>query len=193
VSNEIAAEVMPMRPAALSNLPALICLAALSAATLSGCATTDCVSAVGRTGLTPAQVAASRGYTGERQRWGGTLASARNLADSTELEVIGYPLNGCGQPRTGAKPVGRFILVNPGYLETAEHPPGTPLTATGIIAGTREGNVGGASYRFPLLTGQGVRWWQRETQGTGTYRLPWVSIGIGGGSGGVGGGIGVQF
>lgn len=182
-----------MRLAFSRNQRRLIVLAALSVATLSGCATTDCVSPVGRAGLTPAQVSASQGYTGELQRWGGTLASSRNLADSTELEVIGYPLDRCGHPRTRAEPLGRFVLISRGYLETAEHPPGTPLTATGIISGTRGGNVGGAPYRFPLLTSQNIRWWPQESDGSTDYRRPWVSIGIGGGSGGVGGGIGVQF
>jgi outer membrane lipoprotein len=59
--------------------------AALSAALLAGCATTDCAPAPGNAAVTPAQVAATGGHTGERLRWGGTLASARNLADRTEL------------------------------------------------------------------------------------------------------------
>ena len=182
-----------MTAAASTRLPLLICVAILSAMLLAGCASTDCVSAAGRPGLSPAQVGASQGNIGELQRWGGTLASARNLANSTELEVIGYPLDQCGRPRTGAAPVGRFILVRPGYLETAEHPPGTALTVTGIITGTRNGRVGDAPYRFPLLRGQNIRWWTTESTGSGYYRRPWVNIGIGGGSGGIGGGIGVLF
>jgi outer membrane lipoprotein len=165
---------------------------ALSAALLAGCASTDCTPPPGRAGLTPARVADTGGHTGERQTWGGTLASARNLADRTELEVVGYPLDRCGEPRTGTQPVGRFILVKPGYLETADRPIGSRLSATGIITGVREGQVGGASYRFPLLQAGELRWWQDEPRARASTR-PWVTIGIGGGSGGVGGGIGVLF
>ncbi len=166
--------------------------AALSAFLLAGCATTDCTPPPGSTKLTPAQVSATGGHTGERLRWGGTLASARNLADSTELEVIGYPLNRCGEPRTGAQPIGRFILVKPGYLETADRPAGSRLSATGLITGVRAGQVGGAPYRFPLLQVNELRWWAEEAP-VRAYTRPWVTIGIGGGSGGVGGGIGVLF
>jgi outer membrane lipoprotein len=164
----------------------------LSTVLLTGCATTNCIPPPGNTGLTPAEVAATGGHLGERLSWGGTLAAARNLADSTELEVVGYPLNRCGEPRTGAQPVGRFILVKPGYLETADHPAGSRVSSTGIITGVREGHVGGTPYRYPLLQGGGLRWWGDETR-AGSYTRPWVTIGIGGGSGGVGGGIGVLF
>lgn len=168
------------------------CLAALWTALLAGCATTECAPPPASSNLTPAQVSAGAGQTGERLRWGGTLASARNLVDNTELEVVGYPLDRCGKPRTGAQPIGRFILVKPGYLETADRPTGSRLSATGILTGTRKGQVGGVSYRFPLLQASDLTWWAVEAQTPGTAR-PWVTIGIGGGSGGVGGGIGVLF
>jgi outer membrane lipoprotein len=166
--------------------------ATLSVILLAGCATTDCTPPPGNLALTPAQVAATGGHTGERLRWGGTLAAARNLADSTELEVVAYPLSRCGEPRTGDRPIGRFILVKPGYLETADRPSGSRLSATGLITGTREDRVGAAPYRFPLLQANEVRWWTDEAA-TRAYTRPWFTIGIGGGSGGIGGGIGVLF
>jgi len=170
------------------------CLTAvvLTGTLLVGCAGVDCDPPPVNPDLTPAQVTATGGHTGERQRWGGTLASARNLADRTELEVVGYPLDRCGAPRTGAQPIGRFVLVKPGYLETADHPTGSRLSAIGLISGTRDGQVGGATYRFPLLETNEIRWWAQGDPGS-AYRRPWVTIGIGGGSGGVGGGVGVHF
>ncbi len=167
---------------------------------LPGCATTDCVGSVGNPKLTPAQVSTTQGHAGELQRWGGALAEAHNLRDSTELTVVGYPLDGCGRPRLSAAPVGRFIAVAPGYLETGDYRPGRTVTATGLITGTREGQVGNAPYRFPLLSNAKVRLWPDALESSDGYAgpRPWVSIGIGGGSGGwygggVGGGIGVQF
>lgn len=171
---------------------AMAAAAALWAVLLAGCATTDCAPAPANAAITPAQVAATGGHTGERLRWGGTLAAARNLAASTELEVVGYPLDRCGEPRTGAQPIGRFILVRPGYLETADRPIGSRVSATGLVTGLREGQVGDAPYRFPLLQANDLRWWAEEAPAR-AYTRPWVTIGIGGGSGGVGGGIGVLF
>jgi outer membrane lipoprotein len=163
---------------------------------LGACATVpeDCLTAVGNPSLTPGRVSATGGHSGELQRWGGVLASSRNLADSTELTVVGYPLDGCGQPQSGAVPVGRFIVVQQGYLETAAYPPGTRVTATGILVGTREGRVGDAPYRYPILSAQRIRWWSVAPAAEAPRVLwPWIGIGIGGGSGGVGGGIGVSF
>ncbi|MFY9975263.1 MAG: Slp family lipoprotein [Chromatiaceae bacterium] len=179
-----------MRPLGMTARFAIA--ATLSTLLLAGCATTGCEPPPGNPDLTPDQVAATGGHTGERQRWGGTLASVRHLADRTELEVVGYPLDRCGEPRTGARPIGRFILVKPGYLETADRPTGSRLSTTGLITGTRDGQVGGAPYRFPLLQAGELRWWA-DGAPAGTDRRPWVTIGIGGGSGGVGGGIGVLF
>jgi outer membrane lipoprotein len=161
---------------------------------LSGCATTtDCVTQTGNPGLTPATVAASGGHTGERQRWGGTLAATRHLPDSTELTIVGYPLDDCGRPRTGEEPQGRFILSRPGFLETADRPVGSRLTATGMIVGVREESLGAAPLRHPILQGDAIRWWSAAPAGGYGTTRPWVTIGIGGGSGGVGGGIGVSF
>ena len=185
------------RPGALTLAGLLAGTAALA---LAGCATTECVGPTGNTSLTPMQVAATQRHTGERVRWGGTLVETQNLRDSTELTIVAYPLDRCGVPRRGGTPIGRFIAVVPGYLETADSHPGRALTATGLITGTREGQVGAAPYRYPLLSGAKVRLWPKAADNAGAYRgpRPWVTIGIGGGSGGwygggVGGGIGVQF
>ncbi len=167
----------------------LLLLAALAA---TGCASTNCVAPTGDANVTPAAVSTAGGHTGELVRWGGTITSARNLEDSTELEVIAYPLDRCGQPRTNAEPIGRFVVVQKGYLETAEYQPGRAVTVSGLISGVRAGSVGDAPYRFALLQSRDLML-VPEQQAFGGYTRPFMSIGIGGGSGGVGGGIGVSF
>jgi outer membrane lipoprotein len=182
-----------MKPVPPACAPAAA-LAAVLVCALAGCATGDCIAPVGNPGLTPDRVSATGGHSGELQRWGGVLAQARNLERSTELEVIAYPLDRCGVPRTGAPPVGRFVLIRPGYLETADLPPGSRISATGILVGTREGLVGDAPYRFPLLSSERIRRWSDGPDyGEPVPVRPWVSIGIGGWSGNLGGGIGVHF
>lgn len=164
---------------------------------LTGCATADCVGAVGNPALIPSQVTATRRHTGELQRWGGTVVAANNLADRTELTIIGYPLDRCGMPQLGQEPIGRFLVVAPGYLETADYRTGRTVTATGLITGLREGLVGEAPYQYPLLSNAKVKLWP-EPDAAGGGPRPWVSIGIGGGSGGwrgggLGGGVGINF
>ena len=182
---------MKSRAACVSLSGALV-----AALALPGCATTNCVGAVGNPRVTPAEVAATQGHQGELQRWGGTLVETLNLPDRTEVTVIGYPLDRCGVPRLGQEPIGRFVAVVPGYLETGDYRPGRAVTATGLIAGTREGLVGSAPYPLPLLTSAKVRWWPVADGSAGGSGFGWgpvrpsVSIGIGGGSGGWYGGFG---
>ena len=162
-------------------------------AVLAGCATGgDCQAPVGDTQLTPTIAAASEESVGRYQTWGGLLVEARNLEESTELEIVGYPLNRCGRPDTGAGPVGRFILVQQGYLETADLKPGRKVTATGRISGIRKGRVGETDYRFPILDGGALRLWSQDSVDQADRR-PRFSIGVGGGSGWSSGGVGVWF
>ena len=52
--------------------------------------------------------------------WGGIIVAAKNLAERTRIEVVGYPLDRYSQrPRTDEAPVGRFLAYEDGYLETA--------------------------------------------------------------------------
>jgi len=166
-------------------------------AILAGCAGPRCTPPTGLSPTTPAAVIATGGRIGERVRWGGALARVQHLRDSTEIEVVAYPLDGCGQPRLDAAPIGRFILIRSGFVETAGRPVGTLLSATGVIVGLRDGHLGEAPYAFPLLQGHSLSWWGHSSgarQATQGWPRPRVSIGIGGGSGGYyGGGIGVRF
>jgi len=172
---------------------------AFSGLLLAGCAGQTCYAPVGNPSLTPSAVATTGGHVGEPVQWGGILVETRNLKDRTELEVVGYPLDKCGRPQTGAAQTGRFVIVRPGFLETMDYRSGGRVTSTGRIAGVREGHLGEAEYAFPLLESYKVqRWPEERSDGSPAYPRPWVSIGIGGGSGGgvyggVGGGVGVWF
>jgi outer membrane lipoprotein len=172
-----------------------IALCLLSLPLLAGCATSpnDCRRPIGDRGLTPAVAAQRADAVGQAITWGGTLVGSRNLEDATELEVLAYPLDDCGRPRTGDRPLGRFIVRRPGYLETADLGAGRAVTASGRIIATAEGQIGEADYRFPVIEDANPRVWpERRAAGPAGVR-PWISIGVGGGSGWSGGGVGVAF
>lgn len=159
-----------------------------------GCATTHCPPAVGARHPTPAQAAAidypvhAEGLV----QWGGVFVDARHHSDHTELEVLAYPLDSCGRPRVREAPVGRFLIVRPGYLETADLAPGRQVTATGHLLGSRDGQIGDAPYRFPLVESYQPHFWPEDRRRQSSVR-PWVSIGIGSGGRGVGGGVGISL
>jgi outer membrane lipoprotein len=120
------------------------------------------------------------------------LVDTRHATDSTEFELVSYPLDNCGRPQFDQPSSGRFLVVSPGYVETADIRPGRSLTATGRLIGVREGTVAGAAYRFPLLEDPAPRL-APEATSRGRGSRPVFSVGIGAGTGWRGGGIGVYF
>ncbi len=134
----------------------------LAAMLLAACATPFDIGTANRT-LTPqaatGNISAARGTV---VAWGGTIVSARNLKDTTEFEVLAFPLDRDNRPRLDAPPSGRFIAIHPGFVETADYAPGRELTAIGSVESTRTGTVGEASYVFPLLSINRVHLWPRE-------------------------------
>ncbi|NCA71856.1 MAG: hypothetical protein EOM91_17605 [Sphingobacteriia bacterium] len=175
--------------------PALIMLPILLV--LGGCATRDenCLEVLGPSGLTPANVVALGQGEGVVVTWGGVIARTQNLARETEIEIIGYRLDDCARPMTSGPPEGRFIALHSGFLEPADYRAGRPITVTGRIASPRDGRVGEAEYRFPVLTETRTRLWPDPANSPQSswapYPRPWLGIGIG--SGGIGGGVGVSF
>lgn len=164
----------------------------------AGCASTAerCRAPVGDRALTPLVAAASEARIGEPVTWGGTLVSARNRVDATDLEVLAYPLGDCGRPLLDRPAQGRFLIRRPGYLETADLHPGRSITASGRIIASADGRIGDAEYRFPVLEDVAPTVWPERDRAYDSDRgrvRPWVSVGIGGGRGWSGGGIGVWF
>lgn len=173
-------------------------LAILTASSIScGCASKEaCVKPVGSHDLTPSEVTASSRGIGKVVSWGGQVIETRNLETFTELEILGYPLDPCGRPVTQGQPLGRFLVRHHGYLEPMDYRAGRQVTVTGRITEVTEGQVGDTRLRFPILQESVIRLWpQQQTPGALSARptRPLFSIGIGGGSGHVGGGIGVSF
>lgn len=128
--------------------------------------------------LTPQQAAAQASAVGRRVLWGGTIVNASNLTDRTQLEVLAYPLDDDQRPRTDLSPIGRFLAVRDGYLETADYAPGRQVTVAGTVEGTSRGQVGQADYTYPLLRVDDIQLWPREPR----YRSgvqPRFGVGIG--------------
>ncbi len=177
--------------------PVIVLAVALLATHLvaTGCASTaeHCRRPIGDRSLTPAVAATGDTHIGEPITWGGTLVSAKNLADATDLEVLAYPLDDCGRPLPGERAQGRFIIRRPGYLETADLAPGRLITGSGRIIASAEGHIGEADYRFPVLEDAAPTIWPERDGGYGGNVRPWISVGVGGGRGWSGGGVGIWF
>ncbi len=110
--------------------------------------------------ITPPQaVSNSDALIGRKILWAGVIVHGDNQRDSSLLEVLAYPLHSNNRPDTGAKPLGRFLIEQRGYLETVDFAPGRAVTVVGTLNGLRVGNVGDAKYRYPVVTAPQLRLW----------------------------------
>ena len=125
----------------------------------------------------PAQVAREpERYGSSDVIWGGRIVQVKNYADHSEIEVLAYPLDSSQRPKADDTGSGRFIAAMPGYVESLDFPAGGLATFAGRLNGTRTGNVGQASYTFPLVSvNQSHVWTAKEMQGG----HPNVSFGVG--------------
>ncbi len=146
-----------MNPVKLA-LPA----ACLGLALLASCATTPNLDTEGVDATLNPQSPTERLdlARGRRVHWGGVVISSENLAEATQVEVLGYPLDNNGRPDLDAKPIGRFLAVKPGYLETLEFARGRVVSFVGALDPTRAGRIGDSDYRYPVLRVEQAAAWQ---------------------------------
>jgi outer membrane lipoprotein len=138
----------------------LILLSLAAPAFIGGCATQTFDTGLADRTVTPRDAADRIAALGDRQvAWGGVIVAAKNLSNSTEFEVLGYPLDENNRPDPMAEPVGRFIAVHPGYLETADYKAGRLVTVVGNANETRAGTVGEAKYVYPVVATKRLQLW----------------------------------
>ena len=128
------------------------------------------------TSLTPKQaVDRSQALQGEPVLWGGVVLVSTNLKDSTQLEILAYPLDSNQRPNREQNPLGRFLAVHEGYLETADYAQGRLITVRGTLANKRIGRVGEAEYTYPVVSIDQLHLWSKQSDSS----EPQIQFGIG--------------
>lgn len=153
-----------------------VILLLLLLSTLNGCATPyDIGQADPR--ITPQDAAKDvPGMLNHTVAWGGVIAAAKNLKNKSELEIVAYPLDSSHRPDSTAPPTGRFIVIQSGYLETADYAPGRLVTVVGDVSETRRGTMGEAPYVYPIVTASKLQLWPKASS---EPREPRFHFGIG--------------
>lgn len=113
----------------------------------------------------------------KRVLWGGVIVQTTNLKDATQIEVVGFPLKEDQEPDTSGEPQGRFVIMHPGYLESAEYSAGRRITVVGPVTGSRPGRIGERDYTYPVVAPDKMHLWPEE--GTGGSSKPQIHFGIG--------------
>lgn len=110
--------------------------------------------------LTPTSVIANPVESrGNLALWGGTILDVQNLKDVTQIELLAYPLGSSQRPLQNEKPLGRFLVLQPGFLEPSVYTQGKLLTVLGEIGDSQPGQVGKTSYNYPVIVGQKIHLW----------------------------------
>ncbi|NND89969.1 MAG: hypothetical protein HKN42_03835 [Granulosicoccus sp.] len=107
--------------------------------------------------------------------WGGIVLNTQNLAESTQIEIMGYPLDRRQRPMTGRDAQGRFLAVYPGYLETVDYAAGRVVTVFGPVNGVTTGTVGESTYIYPTVLVEQIHLWQESA----SYPRTGITFGIG--------------
>lgn len=131
--------------------------------------------------MPPAQVARTpEDYPDATVIWGGRVVSVSNFPDHSEIEILGYPLDGSQRPQPNDTGSGRFIAEVNGYVEPLDYPPGSLVTLQGHILGVRSGRVGDADYVFPLVRVQGIHRWTADELRAGRSNVHFgIGVGVG--------------
>lgn len=122
--------------------------------------------------------------------FGGSIVAVRNLAEHTEIIVLAYPLNDWDRPNTSATPLGRFIVIQPGYLESVDYAPNRLLSVRGYLDGVRQEALAQSTYLYPVMHALELHLWPDESAAPA---FPRFRIGVGVSSGHVGGAVGVPI
>jgi outer membrane lipoprotein len=115
--------------------------------------------------LTPQRVVNENdALKGEPVLWGGVVIDSTNLKHSTQIEILAYPLSSNHRPDREQAPLGRFLAVHTGYLETADYAPGRQITVRGTLADKRIGRVGEAEYTYPVVNITQLHLWSGSSE-----------------------------
>lgn len=102
--------------------------------------------------------------TKDTVRWGGTITRIQNTADElTEVEIVARPLRKSGRPVHNDRSDGRFIARVEKFLDPQIVTTGRDMTVLGTFNGHQEGQVGDASYVFPVVEVQDFTYWRKAS------------------------------
>ncbi|MFH1148672.1 MAG: Slp family lipoprotein [Pseudomonadota bacterium] len=111
-------------------------------------------------------------YRGRMVLWSGTIIDSKNLKDGTELEVLQKPTGFGGRPTDVDYSEGRFLVINPGYLDTAVYSRGRDVTVAGEVQGKRTKSIGEIEYVYPVVAAKEIHLWPEEKEYAYPYYFP---------------------
>ena len=103
---------------------------------------------------------------------GGIIINSRNTKEGTYIEVLQKPLNYRGIPKDTDVSYGRFIVLSPGFVDTAVFSRGRAITSAGEVIGKKVLPLDEIEYPYVLIKSMELHLTKQS------YGIP-VNVGIG--------------
>jgi outer membrane lipoprotein len=100
---------------------------------------------------------------GQKARWGGKIVSVVNKKTVSEIEVVFFPEDRLGKPKTGMPSAGRFKAVVDGFVDPLVFEQGRLITVVGDVSSSITGVIGEQEYVYPTLNAKGYYMWKDST------------------------------
>ena len=100
-------------------------------------------------------------HVGKQARWSGVIAEVKNGKVDTTLEVLYYPAQTNGRPKTKGEPLGRFRAKVDKFLDPAVYKKGKSITALGALKQKESGKIGEYEYEYPTIDNAKVFLWPK--------------------------------
>ena len=99
-------------------------------------------------------------YKGKIALWGGEILRSVNKKEGTLIEVLQLPLDRSDRPKEVDASEGRFLVLNPGYLDVAIYREGREITVAGEVQGVETLPLGEIEYIYPFLKAKKIHLWE---------------------------------
>jgi outer membrane lipoprotein len=97
-------------------------------------------------------------------RWSGVIASVKNNATNTRLEIVYFPAGSGGRPQISDQTPGRFVAYVQGFVDPLVYAQGKPITVLGQLAAPESGHVEQYQYLFPVIQDATVYLWPKKQE-----------------------------
>lgn len=112
-------------------------------------------------------------YQGKIVIWSGTIIAATNTQQGTMLELLQHAADSRGKPVDADRSDGRFLALDPRFLDAAIYAPGRLITVAGEVRGSRTRHLGEIDYRYPYLHVKQLFLWPKEEYSRYPYYDPY--------------------
>ena len=101
---------------------------------------------------------------GTNARWGGKIVAVTNKKDVSEIEIVYFPENHFGKPRTGEESAGRFKAIVEGFIDPMVFKTERLITVVGEIGEPNTALIGEQEYEYPTLNAVGYYMWKETSE-----------------------------